>query len=214
MTLGLFIIIQLQSNTIPGVDIYRKNSGPIPSPTVYSINDNRGATMSKSTANVISNFNSEDMAPHSDLSKKIPVLREAPLMSNVMEPLQTKSANMNKSEGAPKILIPIERVLSRTAPEWDEPMLPPAQLLNVEKCSDKYCSEHLTESERHSFEECTKRTATAEHRLGPIVSNDTCHFQNGTNRHPVALASFPGSGNTWMRGLLQKITGICTGNKV
>ena len=25
------------------------------------------------------------------------------------------------------------------------------------------------------------------------------------------MASFPGSGNTWVRGLLQNITGICTG---
>lgn len=35
---------------------------------------------------------------------------------------------------------------------------------------------------------------------------------NGTFRAPVALASFPGSGNTWVRGLLEKATGICTGS--
>ena len=34
---------------------------------------------------------------------------------------------------------------------------------------------------------------------------------NGTGRYPIALASFPGSGNTWLRGLLEKATGICTG---
>jgi hypothetical protein len=28
----------------------------------------------------------------------------------------------------------------------------------------------------------------------------------------VALISFPGSGNTWIRGLLEKATGICTGS--
>ena len=27
----------------------------------------------------------------------------------------------------------------------------------------------------------------------------------------MALASFPGSGNTWVRGLLETATGICTG---
>lgn len=27
----------------------------------------------------------------------------------------------------------------------------------------------------------------------------------------VGLVSYPGSGNTWVRGLLQKVTGICTG---
>ena len=30
-------------------------------------------------------------------------------------------------------------------------------------------------------------------------------------RDPVALTSFPGSGNTWVRGLLEKATGVCTG---
>ena len=38
-----------------------------------------------------------------------------------------------------------------------------------------------------------------------------CQFMNGTNRATVPLVSFPGSGNTWMRGLLEKATGICTG---
>ena len=38
-----------------------------------------------------------------------------------------------------------------------------------------------------------------------------CHFINGTRRAAVALASFPGSGNTWVRGLLEKTTGVCTG---
>ena len=138
------------------------------------------------------------------------------MISDVVEPFQTKIRSTNEEirselEGEQESS---ENALSWMAPEWDEPMLPPAQLPIIEKCSDKYCSEYLTESERHSFEECTRSTAGAKHWLGPIDSNDTCHFQNGTNRHPVALASFPGSGNTWMRGLLQKITGICTGTMI
>lgn len=40
--------------------------------------------------------------------------------------------------------------------------------------------------------------------------NGRCRFMDGTHRAPVALASFPGSGNTWMRQLLQEATGICT----
>ncbi len=38
-----------------------------------------------------------------------------------------------------------------------------------------------------------------------------CRFINSTGRNPVALASYPGSGNTWVRGLLQGVTGLCTG---
>ena len=44
-----------------------------------------------------------------------------------------------------------------------------------------------------------------------LSGRDACHFVNGSRRAPVALASFPGSGNTWMRGLLEKATGVCTG---
>ncbi len=41
--------------------------------------------------------------------------------------------------------------------------------------------------------------------------NGPCHFIDGYGRAPVALVSFEGSGNTWLRGLLEKATGICTG---
>ena len=34
---------------------------------------------------------------------------------------------------------------------------------------------------------------------------------SGQGRAAVALVSFPGSGNTWVRGLLERATGICTG---
>ena len=37
---------------------------------------------------------------------------------------------------------------------------------------------------------------------------------NGTNRAAVALVSFPGSGSTWVRGLLEQATGVCTGRSV
>ena len=41
--------------------------------------------------------------------------------------------------------------------------------------------------------------------------NGQCRFMNGTGRAAVALASFPGSGNTWVRQLLEQATGVCTG---
>ncbi len=47
-------------------------------------------------------------------------------------------------------------------------------------------------------------------KFGPIVEGHCC-FMNGTGRKIVGLGSFPGSGNTWLRGLLEKATGICSG---
>ena len=63
------------------------------------------------------------------------------------------------------------------------------------------------------FKYCAKRTQrhTREDFQPKPLPEPTCHFMNGRKRNPVALASFPGSGNTWLRGLLQKATGVCTG---
>ena len=141
-------------------------------------------------------------------------LRETPLLSNrpiINSHLSKRMNAKTKSIKSEEIVTPIEEALSRTAPDWVGSVIPPAQLPDVEQCNDKYCLEYLSEVERRQFDECKQRTLNEKDRFGSIQSNDTCHFQNGTNRHPVALASFPGSGNTWMRGLLQKITGICTG---
>ena len=47
--------------------------------------------------------------------------------------------------------------------------------------------------------------------VNPASINGECHFMNGTERAAVALVSFPGTGSTWVRGLLEQATGICTG---
>ena len=75
-------------------------------------------------------------------------------------------------------------------------------------CTDSLCSEYLSSSERESFNDCKNGSEMVN------VQEASCHFMNGTGRRPVALASFPGSGNTWVRGLLEKATGICTGEEV
>ena len=65
---------------------------------------------------------------------------------------------------------------------------------------------HLSPPEMKDYERCT-RTAK---RRGDIEP-PSCKFIRG-RREIVALASFPGSGNTWVRGLLQKASGYCTGS--
>ena len=91
----------------------------------------------------------------------------------------------------------------------DDLTLPP--LLNQShECNSSICYEYLSETESVFFNKCVKKTVDKEAKFGPIQKG-RCHFMNGTGRYPVALASFPGSGNTWLRGLLEKATGICTG---
>ena len=84
-------------------------------------------------------------------------------------------------------------------------------------CSDPVCLEYLTQQDKRNFETCTSRARVRYSQLLKLNDTDVtlpsgkCHFMNGTNRAAVALVSFPGSGNTWVRGLLQQATGVCTG---
>ena len=77
-------------------------------------------------------------------------------------------------------------------------------------CRDSICSEFVTKADKPHFDYCIKKTWKVRARYRE-PRDSVCRFINGTGRHPIALASFPGSGNTWVRGLIQGITGLCTG---
>ena len=81
----------------------------------------------------------------------------------------------------------------------------PSNLVDEGGCSDPLCSEFLTEADLQHFHYCFRKA-----KLLTEFEDNSCHFVNSISS-PIALASFPGSGNTWVRGLLQNITGICTG---
>ena len=72
-------------------------------------------------------------------------------------------------------------------------------------CNDQLCSNFLTENDLQHFKRCFTKA-----KLLTEMEDYNCHFINSI-RGPCALASLPGSGNSWVRGLLQNITGICTG---
>lgn len=77
------------------------------------------------------------------------------------------------------------------------------------QCKDSLCSQYLSKKDKRDYDTCSN--SAARQSRTPLESS-TCRFMNGSARKPVALASFPGSGNTWVRGLLQMATGVCTGS--
>ena len=110
-------------------------------------------------------------------------------------------------------------------------------------CSDLLCTGLLSDRDAVNFTTCKRRTEmtynkilakkdphsfpsnyslgvwgssnlTVHMRNGHLLPSGECRFMNGSGRNPVGLVSFPGSGNTWVRGLLQKATGICTGGYI
>ena len=89
-------------------------------------------------------------------------------------------------------------------------------------CSERNCFQYMTKSDVPHYRYCTIQRSRLPHykrytiwsswtKLRKEPERSLCHFINGRGRNPVALASFAGSGNTWVRGLLQEISGICTG---
>lgn len=78
---------------------------------------------------------------------------------------------------------------------------------NKTQCRDNICSEYLSGDDRMRYLSCLSSIETR--RTKP--KDSICHFINGSHRPAVALVSFPGSGNTWVRGILEVATGICTG---
>ena len=74
-------------------------------------------------------------------------------------------------------------------------------------CTDESCSNLLSTSDLKIFKQCAQHAS----KHGPIDPGK-CKFMNGKDRQPIGLISFPGSGNTWVRGLLQQVTGFCTGS--
>ena len=80
-------------------------------------------------------------------------------------------------------------------------------LIQTTGCKDSICSEHLSMTDRSHYCSCLDIVLGA--NIVPQPSR--CKFIHGKYRDPVALVSLPGSGNTWIRGMLESLTGICTG---
>ena len=76
-------------------------------------------------------------------------------------------------------------------------------------CKDNRCYSLLTSIQRSNYKQCE-----AQHSFSKGSANvpARCVFRESKDSAPVALVSVPGSGNTWVRGLLEKATGVCTGS--
>ena len=73
-------------------------------------------------------------------------------------------------------------------------------------CRDVVCSNFLTDNDWKQWNSCIGKGKS---KLRNVIPK--CRFQDGSSRPFMALKSFPGSGNTWVRQLLEESTGICTG---
>ena len=79
---------------------------------------------------------------------------------------------------------------------------------NNTRCKKQMCTDFLTSYDLSHYRYCMKK---AKIRYDKEPSDSKCNFINGTMRDAVALVSHQGSGHLWVRELLQKSTGVCTG---
>ena len=78
-------------------------------------------------------------------------------------------------------------------------------------CWDDACTGHLRTGSLETYKMC-ERLAYLKTLVPSQDIPRRCKFRDGRGVDSVALVSVPGSGNTWVRGLLEKVTGICTGS--
>lgn len=78
-------------------------------------------------------------------------------------------------------------------------------------CTDHHCTSYLLDEDYWSFKICEQWTEKKT-KVSHLNITATCRFMKGVTRQPVGLVSLPGSGNTWVRELLEAATGICTGS--
>ena len=88
----------------------------------------------------------------------------------------------------------------------------------------KYCLSSVRADERYLQNYCFSKAIQSEKKEGVEINPCQCNLFRtptiirgkrvyaNTTQSRVALVSLPGSGNTWVRGLLERATGYCTGS--
>lgn len=89
----------------------------------------------------------------------------------------------------------------------------PSPSPNGKKCKSIHCVEFLSDDDLKRWQSCSYLAkGVNQSSSGQFAAEKKeCRFINQADRKPVALASLPGSGNTWVRQLLEMATGLCTG---
>jgi hypothetical protein len=99
--------------------------------------------------------------------------------------------------------------LSSPRPPPTTPPLIRLSSISKQQCEHEYCSEFLTSDDLSRWKECSQSAGVNGTQLQR--GGEKCRFIDQPHRDAVALVSSAGSGNTWVRGLLEAATGICTG---
>ncbi len=147
-----------------------------------------------------------------DRTRPINIQRNTDNMANVREldgSRPSKVRTDKQKDQQVSSVISTNELLDRRLTDIQTNKAQPIPHMGDYNCSDRLCLKFIvTDIDKRAVQGCLGRKF-------PYQDVNSwpgkCHFMNGTFRAPVALASPPSSGNTWVRGLLEQATGICTG---
>lgn len=114
----------------------------------------------------------------------------------------------------PQLLAPSVPGKPSSSPKSPQP--PVQQSLQQMHCKQPHCAEFLSRLDKVRQSTCLQEVLKSHRGVDPTevkskILESNCRFMEAKGRSPVALASAEGSGNTWVRGLLEKASGVCTG---
>ena len=78
------------------------------------------------------------------------------------------------------------------------------------QCKQQNCLDFLSTRDKQEHSKCLSETRKY-FKKDTDIKPSSCNFLPDRSRRAVALASPEGSGNTWLRELLETATGVCTG---
>ena len=97
---------------------------------------------------------------------------------------------------------------SRLVPTGSPP--PTKSSKTYPQCKQQNCLDFLSTRDKQEHSKCLSETRKY-FKKDTDIKPSSCNFLPDRSRRAVALASPEGSGNTWLRVLLEKATGVCTG---
>lgn len=130
----------------------------------------------------------------SDINLQQPIKNSNFSKTSLKNPFRHSYTNMNSKPPALKNIAPLKKY----GPQG-----------NSSSCVWAPCKEHLAYADLLHFKFCRKKSKI---KSNSEPSASTCLFRRSTNILPLALASSPGSGADILRGVLQEVTGLCTGS--
>ena len=128
---------------------------------------------------------------------------------------ETQERGESKVDPGPHVVSKKEYYAKRaTTATHSPPTTPPRHRshnithITSSQCSRPPCLQYLTQQEKYIYNKCQKRSVA---RGSVSMPSCRCRFRSPAGHKRAALVSLPGSGNTWVRGLLEKASGLCTG---